>query len=503
MKLALSFALLGWLLPNPTAGATADCESLTGLKVEDTTVTSATLVPATTELPKYCKVEGFVTTPNPNPVNFRLGLPDNWNGKFFQAGTGGTSGTIGSIDRGLARGYASTSTDTGHTGSSASAAWAHNNREAEIDFGYRSYHVVTVATKQITEAYYRNPAKYAYFAGCSGGGRQALIQAQRWPLDFDGVIAGAPGLNYTESWMGGVTMQRAVESTPELGAKLRLIDATTLAKCDGEDGLVDGLVSDPYRCEFNPEELVCTGSNSARCLTPAEVETVKIVYRGAVNSTGDSIYPGMPKGHELGWQRWIVSIPSAARSSALPSNLTLGFLAEGPKYLIFEHDDPERDWHDIDVDRDLPRLSFMGRILNATDPDLSEFRERGGKAIMYSGWADPAVWAESVTDYYEEVVKATGGKASTDAFFRLFMAPGMYHCRGGPGPNFFDTLTALEDWVERGIAPDRIIASHRTADGTVDRTRPLCPYPEVAVYNGAGSIDDARYFHCERRRDER
>ncbi len=145
----------------------------------------------------------------------------------------------------------------------------------------------------------------------------------------------------------------------------------------------------------------------------------------------------------------------------------------------------------------------MGRILNATDPDLSEFRERGGKAIMYSGWADPAVWAESVTDYYEEVVKATGGKASTDAFFRLFMAPGMYHCRGGPGPNFFDTLTALEDWVERGIAPDRIIASHRTADGTVDRTRPLCPYPEVAVYNGAGSIDDARYFHCERRRDER
>ncbi|HEY8538695.1 MAG TPA: tannase/feruloyl esterase family alpha/beta hydrolase [Steroidobacteraceae bacterium] len=476
----------------------------------NTTIESATIVAANGGLPEHCLVTGSVATPG-NRVGFQVGWPRTWNGKFLFQGVGGFAGSFGSLREGLQRGYATATTDTGHKGTSGTdGKWALNDRAKEIDYGHRGTHVSVVATKELTRAYYGSAARFAYFNGCSNGGRQALMEAQRYPTDFNGIIAGDPSfgaLGYVRRALIYQTMLASPERAlpPE---KLDVLSRATLAACDRTDGLADGLVGDPRLCRFDPAVLECKAGDAPDCLTKGQIETVKAIYETRTTPDGRAVH-GFPVGHEAGatgWQLWISGrVPPTRRSdgklafnaeSAAESPTGYRFADGFFRYMAFEVDDPSYDFMQFDLARDLPKIQTIAEILSPTNPDLSAFRKNGGKLILYHGWADPAISAYGTIDYYEQVVANAGGKQVADGFVRLFLAPGMHHCRGGPGPNTFDALAALEEWVERGIAPARLIASHAT-DGKVDRTRPLCPEPQVARYIGQGSIDDAANFRCE------
>jgi feruloyl esterase len=338
------------------------------------------------------------------------------------------------------------------------------------------------------------------------------MEAQRYPEDFDGIIAGDPSFGAMGYVRRALTYQTILAS-PERVLPPQAIDVlakASLAACDASDGLVDGLVADPRRCRFDPATVQCKsdGTGAIDCLTKAQVESVRAIYAHTKTPDGRTIH-GFPVGHEdgtTGWPLWITGRtapvaradgrmafnPESSTESPTGYRFADGFF----RYMAFEKDDPSYDWYRFDLARDLPKIATIAEILSPTDPDLAAFNKRGGKLLMYHGWADPAISAYGTIDYYEQVVAKAGGKRQADAFVRLFLAPGMHHCRGGPGPNTFDTLTALEQWVEQGAAPKLLIASHAT-NGQVDRTRPLCPEPEVARYVGKGSIDDAANFRCE------
>ena len=489
-----------------TAAPEVDACTVAALRAKapaGTTITAAGSVAADGKLPRYCRVDGHVAVPG-NTVNFRLGLPIDWNGKFYFQGVGGLGGNVGSLNAGLARGYASASTDTGH--SSDDEAWG-ADRAKEIDYGHRGTHVTAVAAKALTAAYYGRPAVHAYFNGCSNGGRQALMEVQRYPGDFDGVIAGHPATGTPMQIGRALVYQHMLASADNYlpAAKVDLLAKATLAACDRTDGLADGLIGDPRRCDFRPETLLCAGPDGAACLTRGQVETVKRIYAGAKTAAGEQIAPPFPVGHEdgaSGWRQWIVgeTAPVSRSDGTLEftSNPPAGFRLQEQnfRFLALDKDDPSFGWRQLVLDRDLPRLRVMTEILSPSDPDLRPFKKLGGKLILYHGWADPGISAYGTLDYYEKVVAAVGGRKEADEFVRLFLAPGMHHCSGGPGPNTFDMLPVLEAWVEAGAAPERVIASH-TAAATVDRTRPLCAHPRVATYTGNGSIDRAENFQCE------
>jgi feruloyl esterase len=490
--------------PQASALTAADCSNLIGLSVPDVTITSAAIVPASATVPEYCRVQGYVDT----EINFNLGLPTSWNGKFYHAGGGGFVGSIPAIDAGLARGYASVATDTGHVGTGVAAldgSWALDRLDRQVNFGYRGIHVVTVAAKKIVrEAYGRGP-KYSYFQGCSNGGRQAMHEAQKFPHDFDGIIAGAPALDWTGLMTGFNWDSQAVRAAPIPPEKLTLIAQAAVARCDAKDGLVDGLIGDPLRCDFNPASLTCSGPDGPDCLTPAQASAVKKVYGGPRNSRGKQLHPGFPPGAEdggSGWQTWI-SGPTAFPAPVNGNPLQFTFQDHYLRFFVFS--DPAYDSMTFDFDRDPKKLRATGRFLDATDTDLSGLRHAGGKLILWHGWADHALMAERTIQYYEDVVDRMGQK-KTDSFVRMFLAPGMHHCAGGPGPNSFDALTALENWVERRKAPESIVATKYVnnvpAQG-VERTRPLCRHPKVATYAGAGSIDDAANFVCREPRKQK
>jgi feruloyl esterase len=478
---------------------------LQGKAPADTTIISAAMQPAAGRTPAHCLVKATVATSG-NNVELLLALPDSWNAKFMFEGVGGFAGSMGKLDAGLERGYATATTDTGHQGkSSADAGWALNNRPKEIDYGHRGTHVATVAAKAITSAYFGEAPRYGYFNGCSNGGRQALMEVQRYPRDYDGLIAGDPSVGTMDFVRGALTFQFMLAAPGRAlpPAKIDLLTKAALAACDKNDGVSDGLISDPRVCKFDPSPLKCKDSDADTCLTAAQLEMVKFLYEDHQTPDGDPIY-GAPVGHEAGkngWPAWITG-----RTLPTPINGALSFGAEAPngyrftdeffRYLAFDKDDASYDWTHFDMARDLPKLKVMADILDPVDPDLSKFAEGGGKLLVYHGWADPAVSAYSTLDYFDKVVHEAGGKQKAAEFMRLFMVPGMHHCSGGPGPNTFDTLTAMEEWVEKGTAPAQLIASHST-DGSVDRTRPLCPEPQVARYSGKGSIDEAANFICE------
>lgn len=510
MKLALAFSvaaaatLAGFHQQADTQPAPACTRANLQPKApSDTTITDAKVVEASGRVPQHCLVDGHVVVPG-NTVNFRLGLPTGWNGKFYFQGVGGLAGTIGSLNTGLTRGYASASTDAGH--SASDETWG-SNRAKEIDYGHRGTHVTAVAGKALAAAYYGRPLQHAYFNGCSNGGRQALMEVQRYPDDFDGVIAGHPA-NGTPMQAGRVLIfQHMLASIANYlpAAKVDVLARATLAACDGSDGLTDGLITDPRLCRFSPEVLKCQGPNHADCLTSGQVETVKRIYAGSRAPTGVELAPPMPVGHEegsTGWRQWIVgNDPPIAQSNGrleFGPNPPAGFrLSEQNfRFLALDKDDPVFNWRTFNLERDFSRLGTMTEILSPTNPDLGLFRKRNGKLIMYHGWADPGISAFGTISYYDRVVQNAGGQRDADSFVRLFLAPGMHHCAGGPGPNTFDMLPALEDWVERGVAPERVVASHVT-DGRVDRTRPLCAHPKVARYTGSGSIDAESSFRCE------
>ena len=469
------------------------------------TILAAKSVAASGKLPTHCLVDANVATPG-NVVDFRLALPASWNKKLLFNGVGGFAGSLAKLDNGLERGYATATTDTGHKASSGTdGSWALDHRPRELDYGHRGTHVSVVAAKQLTRAYYGGKLERAYFNGCSNGGRQALMEAQRYPADFDGIIAGAPSFGA----MGYV--RRALTYQPLLAApdralppaKIDLLSRAVVAACDGTDGLVDGLVSDPRLCSFDPQPLRCTRGDAPGCLTPGQLEAIAVLRADTVLPNGQHLR-GMPLGHEAGdsgWPQWITG-----KKPPVPGpDGRLQFLEEPPtayrfadgffRYLAFDRDDPSYDFRTFDVETEFSKLAAIIPILSPTDPNLARFAARGGKLLLYHGWADPGLSAYATIDYFDKVVASAGGKARADAFVRLFLAPGMHHCAGGPGPDSFDRLSALEQWVEKGVAPTKLIATHST-QGVVDRTRPLCPEPQRARYIGTGSIDAAESFTC-------
>ncbi len=507
---AVVVAVLTALNREPLAAAPAETactiDALQRLAPAGTTITGVNVIEAVANVPRYCQVDGFVATPG-NAVNFRLGLPRVWNRKFYFSGIGGFAGAFGALGPGLERGYASASTDTGHQSTVRNdATWALNNDAKRIDYAYRGTHVTAVAAKSVSEGYYGATSAHAYFIGCSNGGRQALLEAQRYPEDFDGIIAGDPSFGTLGQIRRTLQYQVLLSSVDHYlpVAKISLLSKAVVASCDARDGLEDGLITDPRACNFLPETLKCSGADNPNCLTAGQVETVQTIYKDMQTPDG-RILPGYPVGHEdgpSGWQAWITGavtpIPQADGRLSFGENAPNGYRYQDGylRYLAFETHNPLFDWRTFTFARDWTKLQALAPNYSPTDPNLTKLQQRGGKLILYHGWADPAISASGTVAYYERVVQSLGREKANDTV-RLFMAPGMHHCKGnGPGPNTFDVLTALEQWVERGTAPTRLIASH-AVNGVVDRTRPLCAYPQVARYNGSGDINAAEHFRCE------
>ena len=440
-------------------------------------------------LPAFCRVQMTLTPTRDSDIRSEVWLPlAGWNGKFQQVGNGGFGGSIqyGALAEALARGYAAASTDTGHTGNGAE--WAAGHPQKIADWGYRSQHLTAVGAKQVIANFYGARPSLSYFTGCSGGGRQAFQEAQRYPADFDAILAGAPAYDRGNEAFGFMMKFQATHETPQSfipPAKLPAIHRAALAACDALDGLKDGLIGDVLNCHFDPGAIECaSGTDDESCLTSAQVTAARKLYAGFGHpKSGEMIFPGFEPGSELQW------------AAAIGGELPLDFGTDYFRYLLLQ--DPAWDPKSFDLGRDYARLHKMdSAALSPADPDLRPFFARGGKLLVYEGWADPNVSPRSPLMYYERVVKALGQQA-TDHSLRLFYAPGMGHCGGGEGPNAFDALTPLERWREEGAAPESIIATHSTA-GKVDRSRPLCAYPTIARYGGSGSVDEAANFACVR-----
>jgi feruloyl esterase len=443
------------------------------------------------DLPTFCRIEAMLTPSNDSDIKIEVWLPpaSAWNGKFMGIGNGGWGGRIYEDRMGLplTRGYAVAATDTGHEGIEDDVSFALGHPEKLIDYGYRAVHEMTVKAKAITAAYYGEGPKLSYWDGCSCGGKQALTEAQRFPADFDGIIAGAPSNYMTHQLAQIIWVAQAVhkgEASYIPPERYPAIHNAVLAACDALDGVKDGLIGDPTRCKFDPVVLECRGSDGPTCLTAPQVEAARKIYAPATNPrTKQQIYPGFALGSELGWAR-----QAGPRPAAIPNSYW--------KYVIFK--DPNWDYKTLNFDSDVSRADRIDNgSLDATDPNLKAFFARGGKLLHYHGWADPALSPLNSVNYYKSVLDRIGNASKVRDSYRLFMVPGMVHCRnpGSEGPNNFDMISAIEQWVEKGKAPDQIIASHGT-DGKVDRTRPLCPYPQVATYKGTGSTDDAANFSC-------
>jgi feruloyl esterase len=488
----------------PASSYGTSCANLAALTIPTITIRSATAIAAgpftpaggTTPLtlPAFCRVEATARPTSDSDIRFEVWIPpsDAWNGKLEGVGNGGYSGAIGytAMATGLRRGYAVVSTDTGHAGDDMKFGQGHP--EKVIDWAYRSIHVMTDAAKLIVRNAQGRFAERAYFSGCSSGGHQALSEAQRYPEDYDGIIAGDPANNrirqtfaFLYSWLSTHTADGKPIVT---AAKLALLTKSAVEACDALDGLKDGVIDDPRRCHFDPGKLACKGADDATCLTQPQVEAAKKMYDGVKNPrTGEPIYTGWPRGSEAfgdnaiqSWRQYVVDPQEPMR---------VGFF----RYFLFH--DPNWDYRTIDIDRDLAYAEQKLPFMAAVDKDLTPFKKRGGKLLMYTGWADPVVPPQDTVAYYDGVAKAIGGLDKTREFYRFFLAPGMGHCSGGTGPNQFDMLSALEQWVEKGIAPERVVASHSTS-GKIDRTRPLCVYPQVARWKGTGSTDEAANFSC-------
>ena len=441
-------------------------------------------------LPAFCRVTATLTPSSDSEIKVEVWMPaTGWNGKMHAVGNGAFTGShrygsARSLASGLERGYATASTDTGHEGGSASFALGHP--EKVIDFGWRAVHEMTVTAKQVIAAFYGSGPEYSYWYGCSAGGRQAMMEAQRFPGDYDGIIAGAPGNDWTGRAAGSLRIANYLGAHEDAGlsaAKVELVRMAVLEACDAADGVIDKVVGDPERCDFDPAVLQCSGADNGSCLTAAQVNTVKMLYSSPENpKTGRAITGVLPGSEsnwtDLGWTR-------SARASGLDQY----------RYLVYG--DPEWTIDRFDFETDIVKAEETDDdTLNALDPDLRPFFGRGGKLLAYHGWSDAQISPANATQYYHRVVEAVGDEQAVRESYRLFMAPGMGHCGGGEGPNSFDALTLIEEWVEQGRAPDRIVAS-RSRGGVVDRTRPLCPYPQLAVYTGSGSTDAAENFVCQ------
>ncbi|HEY6455236.1 MAG TPA: tannase/feruloyl esterase family alpha/beta hydrolase [Steroidobacteraceae bacterium] len=476
-----------------TSVRAAGCHSLAALSTRKVEILAAQSVAAGSfsppdstsalqQLPEFCRVVVTLKPSSDSDIGAEIWLPANWNGKLLAIGSGGWGGAIDfeGLARGLRRGYATVASDDGHRGRSGSFALGHPQKL--IDFAYRAQHEATLAAKALIKALYGRASRHSYWQGCSGGGREGLIQAYRYPEEFDGIIAGDPANIRRNAW----ALWLAVQSLSDPAAyippgKYPMIHAAVLAACDANDGLKDGLISEPRNCHVDFSQLQCKAPDETACLTARQVQTARTMISPATSKTGQVLFPRLEPGTELGW----------GRLAAGPGPADL-FVDEF-RYVVYQ--DANWDWHSFDLDRDAAKAHAIDRDLDEMDPHLGPFAKHGGKLLLYHGWADQQVAPGSTIEFLASVRRLSPDPRQAGNWIRLFMAPGMAHCAGGEGPDTFDSLGALEQWVEQGNAPQRIVAAHRTS-GKVDRTRPLCAYPQVARYNGTGSIDDAENFTC-------
>lgn len=515
---ALAALTLGMLALTPAAHAASACESLAETSLPGVKLTATADQPAGAlklpnghqieNLPAFCRVSGRLAPTADSDIGFELWMPaaGAWNGKTMVVGNGGYVGSIryDELEPAVRRGYAVISSDSGHEDKAGyrneNLNWGVGHPEKIADWAYRSVHAAAVASRALVKAYQQRDASHAYYFGCSTGGGQGLAAAQRYPDDFDGIIAGAPGnnrsaLNAGFLWMATQNMKSEAGYIPP--SKLPAINRAAVAACDARDGVKDGLIGDPAQCHFDPKVLQCKGkADGDDCLTSAQADTLKRLYAGARNPrTGAQIYPGWPVGSEsgyLGGWGYAIKGPEAFRTEFF-------------RDWVFQ--DAKWDWRSFDWDRDMATVQQrVGPLVDSVDPDLGRFKQRGGKLIVYHGLADPIGNAYDTIHYYQAVSRTVAG---TPDFARLFLSPGMGHCRGGVGPNTFDAIGALEAWVEKGQAPDQIVAAAKGLESKTgglataaqvtegsSRTRPLCAWPKQAKYKGKGSIDDASSFVC-------
>jgi feruloyl esterase len=466
----------------------------------ETSVISSTLGTSKT-LPheSFCKVS-VLLAPTPDSkiwVEIWLPDPDRWNGKFKGVGNGGLGGSIdfSALASGLAHGYATAATDTGHKGNPFDGEFALHHPEKIADYGYRATHLTATTGQRIVEEYYGRRAAHSYFEGCSQGGQEALMEAERFPQDYDGIIAGDPDYNQTHHEVGAHLWIPWV-LFGERGATIskdqaEIIGRAVLDACDDLDGVKDGVLEDPRQCHFDPVALQCKTPKASHCLTVQQVASVRSVWEGPRKYLGTNYYPGLERGGEA--ETWIGWIASSAAVDNFHSKLGLPFF----KYFVFA--DPTWDFRQFNFSKDPMAVDKAVSIrLNATSAALLQFKNRGGKLIQYHGYSDPDVPPLASIEYYQEVLKVVGTRKDVDDFYRLFMVPGMGHCRGGPGANTFDMLQALEAWVEHGRSPTHIVATKYVDDDLskpVVRTHPLCPYPQVAQYRG-GNPARLQNFEC-------
>ena len=498
--------VLGLMVVGSAIASAAPCESLMSLALPHSTILSAKTVAAGEftlptpgrgsnpnaafqKLPAFCRVVASLKPTSDSDIRIEVWVPmAGWNGKLESVGNGAWAGVVSypALATALAAGYAAASTDTGHVGNNPDFIVGHPDKLA--DFVHRSVHEMTVAAKGVVNGFYGRAPKYSYWNGCSTGGRQAFTEAQRYPDDYDGIIAGAPAAYVTR--LQGIQVwisQQANRSPASLipAEKFSLIHNAVLAACDGLDGVKDGVLENPTKCKFDPQVLACKEGDGANCLNAEQVQTARMMYSGigtewylGAQHGIHTLFPGIEPGSELGWN-----------TLAAPKPMSLA--VEMYKYAAFNGN---WDLKDFKVD-DITRFEKeKGPAVNSVDPNLNPFFAHNGKLLMYHGWADPGVPPQGTVDYFNNVKETVGAKAGDD--MRLFMVPGMGHCRGGDGTDEFDAVKALEQWVEKSRAPERIEAS-RVRNGKVDRTRPLCAYPKVAVYSGTGSTDESANFSCK------
>jgi len=502
--------------------AAVTCENLVSLKLPDTAITLAQSIPAGTytapngevftNMPAFCRVAAALRPSYYSDIGIELWMPaSTWNGKFQGVGNGGFAGSIeySAMAPAVQLGYATVSTNTGHVGQDTDGSFALDHPQKIIDFGYRAIHLMTVIGKQIVFAYYGENPQYSYFTGCSTGGRQALMEAQRFADDYDGIVAGDPVAHYTHHHVGAnlwVTWQMfdsragTVFTTQDT-----LLGNAVDAACDALDGVVDGVLNNPERCHYDPAQLLCQGSQAPpSCLTAAEVQAVKNLWSGPdVFMHQPGYYPAFERGGEAdGWPTHISPEPPPAPQTDSHEILGVNFF----RYFVF--DNPAWDFRAFNWFSDPAYVEnkvvvpgqTLATVLNAIDPDLNSFREHGGKLIQYHGFSDPEVPPLTSIDYFESVADFPGESLlQTEDFYRLFMVPGMNHCSGGPGANVFDMLTPLVQWVEQDIAPESVLATHYVNNNQsqgVQFTRPLCPYPQYASYIG-GNPNLAASFVCK------
>lgn len=510
----VTFALAGAIALSGTAAFADACGDLLQLKLPHTTIERATSTAAGKlelalatgrpgmqqpfDVPAFCRVAATLKPTPSSDIKIEVWLPESsWNRKFLAVGNGGWSGAISfsAMAPALQRGYAVASTDTGHSGNTMDGSFAYRQPEKLVDFGWRAVHEMTVTAKAIIDAYYEDALTRSYWQGCSSGGKQGLKEAQRFPEDFDGIVAGAPAIPWTRLTAASLAAGLATlpQGAPSYLSRdtLKAVNAAVVAACDARDGVEDGLIEDPRACTFDPGALVC--DDPAKCLTRAQADAVRKIYSPLRHpQSNERLFAGFARGSELGW----------GLLTAGPK--PLGIANDHFRFVVFQN--PDWDARTFDVARDVARadeIDAKGAQLNAADPNFDAFRKRGGKLLMYHGWSDGLIPAHNTIDYFEAVL-ARDGSGSRDAKLqrlqrdvRLFMVPGMDHCGGGRGANQLDALGALERWVEQGEAPTTIEARGTNAAGEAI-TRKLCPYPLVARYDGRGDAKRAASFDCGR-----